>query len=570
MDPHRQAVIVGVGRITGGPASAYSSPVGMVRSAVRLAAADALETIVTDARVEALLSSAVALGTPGMFTERTWARAFGKRPFKNFSKAVVDSIGAAGVKEVHCVRAYDGGNGPQYLVSYFAGMISSGNIPQGPIVVCGVEMNATLLGAVRKGAKEALAQHNGWTDGGKENDTVPWPTEINKYAKPTSARMAELLAAQYICTTASPALTLYPMLENAYAHSKGRSVDEQAAIAANLFSRFSIVAAAHPEHSWYPFEWSQERLLKTTKENRMIAYPYRKWMCARDEVDQSAAVIIMSLAEARRRGISEAKLVFIHGSGDAVDTNMLPLRRDLSDCAAMRSAYIEAFRNAGLGAPDEKKIAFFDFYSCFPIAVERACDCVGLDVASDVSRMTCTGGLAYHGGPGSNYSCHALCAVVEKLRLPRYRDKFAVVGANGGWLTEHSVGVYSTKAPSRTYERQARTIRAPTKPMDNWAIAPSGVGRLVTWTVRYGKRTALPEVGIAIVEMVSGPDAGKRCVCTTRSRDARDTCAWLLRKDRIGSEVVVSTAEEPVKFGRRQIRLVTFRRDEAKEDNARL
>ena len=46
----------------------------------------------------------------------------------------------------------------------------------------------------------------------------------------------------------------------------------------------------------------------------------------------------------------------------------------------------------------------------------------------------------YHGGPGSNYSGHGLCAVVEKLRTDAFRGKFGCVGANGGWLTEHSVG----------------------------------------------------------------------------------------------------------------------------------
>ena len=36
----------------------------------------------------------------------------------------------------------------------------------------------------------------------------------------------------------------------------------------------------------------------------------------------------------------------------------------------------------------------------------------------------------------------SLCAVVERLRTDLYRGEMGVVGANGGILTEHSVGVY--------------------------------------------------------------------------------------------------------------------------------
>ena len=94
--------------------------------------------------------------------------------------------------------------------------------------------------------------------------------------------------------------------------------------------------------------------------------------------------------------------------------------------------------------------------------MEAACKCVGLDCrTTDVARLTQTGGLPYHGGPGSNYSCHGLCAVVEKLRTDYYRGELAVVGANGGMLTEHGVGIYSTAPPQNTCENLfAHTRRA--------------------------------------------------------------------------------------------------------------
>ena len=158
-------------------------------------------------------------------------------------------------------------------------------------------------------------------------------------------------------------------------------------------------------------------------------------------------------------------MLFLHGSGDAVDSSRLALRRSFSEAPAMRAAYQEGMRSAGLlhlpvaeeatggggGAPDcpaaaalpSDGIALFDIYSCFPIAVEMACKYLGIDPATtDVNRLTATGGLAYHGGPGSNYSCHGLVALAEKLRRDEYRGKKGMVCANGGILTEHSVGIY--------------------------------------------------------------------------------------------------------------------------------
>lgn len=51
----------------------------------------------------------------------------------------------------------------------------------------------------------------------------------------------------------------------------------------------------------------------------------------------------------------------------------------------MKVAYREAFRGAGLDIDkgDSEKIAVYDIYSCFPIAVEHACDCLGKHLKLD-------------------------------------------------------------------------------------------------------------------------------------------------------------------------------------------
>jgi acetyl-CoA C-acetyltransferase len=502
----------------------------------------------------------------GPFFFCRWATVFKKAPFKNFSGSVAKALGAK-TEHKNNFLSYPGGNGPQYLISTFAEMLAKGELPQGPILVGGVEENAAFDRAVKSGKKDVL-QKMGWSDTKEQVASLEKPTVVNKWQPLTGVgKGRSILASQFYHSGVPFALYLYPLFENAYANSLGRTAQQHLPSIADLSSRFSIVAAAHPEHSWYPQERTKDWLMTVSKENRVFGYPYRKWMCARDEVDQSAAVIMMSWAEAKRRGISDDKLVFIHGSGDAIDCDMVALRHRFDRSISMQIAYDEAFRSAGLGKADAKKIALFDIYSCFPVAVEQACDCVGLNPETDdVTRMTQTGGLAYHGGPGSNYSCHGLCALVEKLRLDKFRGEYGIVGANGGWLTEHSVGVYSTKPPQKTFSRRdlAEYKGDYALPMESFADSPNGKAKILTWTVRFERKSDDPETGIIIGEMVSGDDAGKRFFANTNPGDL-ETCQWLIDGNRIGSEVSVSTDKgSEIKFGQQSFFPVFFHQGSAR------
>ena len=51
-----------------------------------------------------------------------------------------------------------------------------------------------------------------------------------------------------------------------------------------------------------------------------------------------------------------------------------------------------------------------------------------------------TGGLPFFGGPGSNYSMHAMAEMARQLRGT---DQRALVTANGGILSKHAAAVLS-------------------------------------------------------------------------------------------------------------------------------
>lgn len=102
-------------------------------------------------------------------------------------------------------------------------------------------------------------------------------------------------------------------------------------------------------------------------------------------------------------------------------------------------------------------MAFLDFYSCFAIPVFNQCDHFGLS-ADDPRGLTLTGGLPFFGGAGNNYSAHAICEAVERVRA--HRGQFALVGANGGWMSKYATGIYSTEPADWSGERVAALPKA--------------------------------------------------------------------------------------------------------------
>ena len=96
---------------------------------------------------------------------------------------------------------------------------------------------------------------------------------------------------------------------------------------------------------------------------------------------------------------------------------------------------------AGVGVDD---LAHVDLYSCFPSAVQVAATELGLDLERP---LTVTGGLTFAGGPWNNYVSHSIATMAEVLRADA--GEVGLVTANGGFLTKHAFGVYSTTPPPR-------------------------------------------------------------------------------------------------------------------------
>lgn len=175
-----------------------------------------------------------------------------------------------------------------------------------------------------------------------------------------------------------------------------------------------------------------------------------------------------------------------------------------------------------------KQVEFFDIYSCFPSAVQTACREMGIPM-EDGYKLTLTGGLPFHGGPGNNYSLHGAAAMAETLRKPANRGKFGLVTANGGMVvTEHSVAMYSTTPYSVTHPDAARTgwvredWRAEQEKINAAGEAarpaftetPEGACVVDLYTVEHNQDGSAAR---ALIQgtLTSGPESGKRFVAVS-------------------------------------------------------
>ncbi|MFC7643809.1 hypothetical protein ACFQX6_25845 [Streptosporangium lutulentum] len=335
------------------------------------------------------------------------------------------------------------------------------------------------------------------------------------------------LASQFLAAHGlAGAPSQYALFDNARRARLRQTRQEYAAGMGALFAPFTKVAAANP-HAAAPTERGAGELVTPTEKNRLIAEPYTRYVVAREKVNQGAAVLLMSVAAARRLGVPEEKWVFLHGHADLRERDLLD-RGDLSTGPAAVMAARHALDLAGIGPDDLDAI---DLYSCFPIAVSNVCD--GLGLAADGTReLTVTGGLPFFGGAGNNYSTHAIAEVVRRLRARP--GAYGMVGANGGMLSKYSVGVYST-TPCEWRPDESAALQAE---IDAWpaveqAVQADGWGTIETYTVKHGRGGN--RTGIVVGRLEAD---GRRFLARTADGD-EETLGLLSTGEPIGQRVHV-------------------------------
>jgi acetyl-CoA C-acetyltransferase len=231
----------------------------------------------------------------------------------------------------------------------------------------------------------------------------------------------------------------------------------------------------------------------------MIGLPYTKYLNAFQDLNQSAAVLMLSEKAARRLGIAQDKLAYWWGGACTEEKPwFLSERPDLSESPSLRRCAEETFMRTGTTIDD---MDYIDFYSCFPIAVELAAEAYGID-EDDPRGLTVTGGLPYAGGPGNNYSLHALTAMVERVRGKT--GATGLVTGLGVYASRHSSTVISSEPKDPARGEAAAKSKADYKEKPPViAEEASGRGTIEAYTVMHNREGA-PELGTVVGRLEDG------------------------------------------------------------------
>ena len=283
---------------------------------------------------------------------------------------------------------------------------------------------------------------------------------------------------------------VYALFESAIAHRAGRTGAQQRTVLGELMAPFTEVAATQPV-AWFRDVRTPSELATVTADNRLVAEPYPKRMCAFLHVNQGAAALVTSLAAARAAGVADMA-VFCWSGADAAEVWFPSARPDLATSAGLHAATAAALSAADLDVDD---IGAFDLYSCFPCAVEMAAEALGI-APDDTRGLTTTGGLPYFGGPGNNYSLHGVASTVYRIRA---HGGTGLVSAMGWYATKHAVGIYGATPPPKGWrhgdtDTAQRVIDASAVPVAAEAESDAVVVAATAVTGRGGTVTAAPAI----------------------------------------------------------------------------
>ena len=328
-----------------------------------------------------------------------------------FARSVANRAGMKGAKAIYATA---GGQSPQQYVATACSEIAQGRA--NVIALCGAEAIATMRAYQRSGetldwseSPEGTSEDHGM---GLEDQFVP------------------VLAAHKVIAP----IDIYPLMEHKKRVSLGMSRSQYQTFLGDVLAPLADRARKNPITMFESVPAANE-ISTPSGRNRVVGDPHLKSMVAKDGVNQSAAVIVMRYDRACELGL-ENQAVFLRGFAEATEQDLLK-RVDWSVSPALRWAYKHALISADMTLSE---VDAFDLYSCFPVAVIEAMEALGLEVGEQ-RAVSLTGGLPFFGGPGNNYSMHGIASAVTTIQ--RKQHQTVLVGALGGHMSKHAVGIYS-------------------------------------------------------------------------------------------------------------------------------
>ncbi|MEU4427057.1 crotonase/enoyl-CoA hydratase family protein [Actinoplanes sp. NPDC024001] len=496
-------VIIGVGQVSERSTDPHDGdPVSLAVRALRLAARDAVpdpepgsESSSGGFSAAALLAAADSVG---YVASVSWQ-------YPDGAALIADAVGAKPTETVQ--TSIFGGDGSLRLLNDTAAAIAAGHV------------EIALLGGAEAAATAAAAERSG--------QDLAWPTqpEGTAPARTVGVDTTPNTDVEIAAGLVAP-IYVYALIESAIRGRLGLSPDEHQRRITALWSRFSTIAAANP-HAWRPEQHSPGDLATPSADNRPISAPYPKLLTANLSVNQASGLIVCSAAAAQAAGVAQDRWVFVHAGAHATDEWFVTERNDLASSPAIRANGAAVLEHTGLSIDDVRHI---DLYACFPSAIEIGAAELGLPLDDPDRPLTVTGGLTFAGGPGNNYTSHAVANLVPLLRADP--EEYGLATALGWYLTKHAATVLSARPPHREYRDIDADLRLPRPAARKVDSAWTGPAVLEACTVPYG-RDGEPEAGIITAITPNGDRVVRRV--TDRALIDR-----LLTEDPLGWQLAVT------------------------------
>jgi len=373
-----------------------------------------------------------------------------------------------------------GGTTPQVLVQEAAAAILRGELDTA--VVCGAEALDTVRRLRKAGERPSFSY--------RDPERKPYPFEAPFHPAEVAHEVSQAWLTFTVWDIARRAHRRTPLGE--YRAELGR-----------MMAPMTAVAATNP-NAWFPTARSADELITATPDNRMVAYPYTKYMCSVIDVDMAAAVIVASEAAADRLGVPAEQRVYLRGWCYATDPVYVAEHEPMWASPAMEAASREALSRAGVGIDD---IAHLDLYSCFASSLNLARDALGLR-DEDPRPLTVTGGLPFAGGAASDYMSHALATMAGVLRADP--GSLGLVSGVGMHMTKHVFAVYSTTpAPVVPPDERAVQSQLDARPRRAITEVATGPATVAAATAVHG-REGPAEWGLAVCDLPDGSRAYAR------------------------------------------------------------
>lgn len=468
-DPRTVPVIVGIGDVRSGKFGSPAEP------------REPLE-LIADATAAALADSGVA--GIGSRVDTIYAVKTASWSYDDMPGLIASRIGADASRT--CTSSI-GGHWPAELLDRIGSNIATGSSSVALLV--GGEAQASVTALAKLGVDPTT---RGWraAPGGP-------PT-----FGPDDLGSAEMQRAGALTPT-----RVYPLFENRFCFDAGVTPEESRTRSAQMYEKFSAVAAAHPT-AWITEPRTSEQIATAGPQNRLVSDVYPLMMNAMPFVDQAAAVLVCSLAAASEFGVPADRIVYLWGGAGASDDPDVLARSTFGQSTALNSAVTRTLTQAGVVSGD---LGMIDAYSCFPVVPKLLVDTLGLP---DHVVPSVLGGHSFFGGPLSSYTLHSIAEVTRLLRSG-VSEAPALVHGNGGYLTHQHTVLLSRTPHSAGYVGQSTPVVLP-------SAGPaalhgySGDARITTATVDFD-RNGTPRSALIVAEV---PD-GQRVAGHTGPEDAK-------------------------------------------------